>query len=178
MPEPLKYITFDTTKGWVGILGSSKGILRTTLPQPSAQDAHRLLGEPANCAEPSPDLFVSLIERFQAYFSGGRIDFPDELDLSGATPFQRRAWLATRLIPYGDTRSYQWVAKQTGKWGASRAVGQALGRNPLPIIIPCHRVVNADGRLGGFSGGLETKKRLLHLEAQASSNHNSTTDHT
>jgi methylated-DNA-[protein]-cysteine S-methyltransferase len=167
MPEPIKYITFDTTKGWVGILGSSKGILRATLPQPSAQDARRLLGEPVNYAEPSPGLFASLIKRFQAYFSGGRIDFPDSLDLSGATPFQRQTWQATRLIPYGGTRSYQWVARQTGKPGASRAVGQALARNPLPIIIPCHRVVNADGRLGGFGGGLETKILLLRLEAHS-----------
>ena len=166
MPEPLEYVTFETTKGWIGILGSSKGILRTTLPQPSAQDARRLLGEPASYAEPSPNPFTSLIKRFQAYLSGGRIDFPDEIDLSGATPFQRQTWQATKTIPYGDTRSYQWVARQTGKPGASQAVGQALARNPLPIIIPCHRVVNADGRLGGFGGGLDTKRWLLHLEAQ------------
>jgi len=105
------------------------------------------------------------MERFRFYLSGDKITFPDELDLSGATPFQRKVWEITRLIPYGETRSYAWVAEQVNKPRAARAVGQALARNPLPIIIPCHRVVTIDGRLGGFSGGVETKSRLLHLEA-------------
>ena len=74
----------------------------------------------------------------------------------------------TRLIPYGETRSYIWLAEQLGKMGAVRAVGQALARNPLPIIIPCHRVVAKDGQLGGFTGGMEIKRQLLYLEA---SNH-------
>jgi len=76
-------------------------------------------------------------------------------------------WQATRLIPYGETRSYLWVAVQIGKPGAARAVGQALGRNPLPVIVPCHRVIAADGGLGGFTGGLEMKRRLLELETTA-----------
>lgn len=167
MAEQLGYIIFETKMGWVGISGSGQGIRRTTLPQSSAQDARRLLGEPANCAESSANLLQDLIERFQAYFDGDRIDFPDKLDLSGATSFQRQVWTMVRRIPYGDTRSYNWVAEQMGKSGASRAVGQALGRNPLPIIVPCHRVVTIDGRLGGFSGGLEMKRQLLQLEAQA-----------
>jgi methylated-DNA-[protein]-cysteine S-methyltransferase len=167
MTEELKYAIFSTKMGWVGILGSREGIRRTTLPQPSAQDARRLLGEPSDYAEPAPNLFQDLRERFQAYFREDKIDFPEKLDLSGATPFQRQVWEVTRLIPYGDTRSYKWVAEQIGKPGASRAVGQALAKNPLPILIPCHRVVNTDGRLGGFSDGLGMKRRLLRLEAQA-----------
>ncbi len=159
--------TFNTIMGWVGILSSSKGILRTTLPQTSAQDARRLLGTPGGYAEPPPNLLKDLIEHFQAYFNGDKIDFIYEFDLSGATPFQRQVWEVTRLIPYGATRSYKWIAEQMGKSGASRAVGQALAKNPLPILIPCHRVVNIDGRLGGFSGGLEMKRRLLRLESQA-----------
>ncbi len=167
MTEKLKYITFSTKMGWVGMLGSKKGLIRTTLPQPSSQAALTLLGERATYADWSPNLFNGLIERFRVYFNGGQVAFPDELDLSDATPFQRRVWEITRLIPYGDTRSYIWVAEQIGKPGAARAVGQALARNPLPIIIPCHRVVNVDGRLGGFSGGLEMKRHLLHLEVSA-----------
>jgi len=99
-----------------------------------------------------------------AYFTGQRVDFPDRLDLSGATPFQRGVWQAARLIPYGETRSYAWVAGQIGKPKAARAVGQALGRNPLPLIVPCHRVLAADGGIGGFSGGVEMKKYLLAHE--------------
>jgi methylated-DNA-[protein]-cysteine S-methyltransferase len=170
MTNQAEHTIFATIMGWVGILGSSQGIQRTTLPQPSAQDACRLLGEAANCAGPSPKLFTSLIDRFQAYFDGAKVDFPDKLDLSGATPFQRQVWQITRLIPHGDTRSYKWVAEQIEEPGTSRAVGQALGKNPLPIIVPCHRVIASDGGLGGFSGGLEMKRRLLHLEAQGNSN--------
>ena len=165
MTGELKYIVFNTNMGWVGILGSDKGLLRTTLPQHSAREARRLLGSGVNHAARSHNLFDGLMEHFKTYFRGGKIIFPDELDLSGATPFQRKVWEITRLIPYGETRSYAWVAEQVNKPRAARAVGQALARNPLPIIIPCHRVVTIDGRLGGFSGGVETKSRLLHLEA-------------
>jgi methylated-DNA-[protein]-cysteine S-methyltransferase len=108
------------------------------------------------------------MERLRAYFAGHRADFPDRLDLSTATTFQRKAWEATRLIPYGETRSYKWVAEQIETPASARAAGQALGRNPLPIIIPCHRVLASNGGLGGFSGGLEMKKRLLRLENSVS----------
>jgi methylated-DNA-[protein]-cysteine S-methyltransferase len=168
MTGELKYIVFNTNMGWVGILGSDKGLLRTTLPQHSAQEARQLLGSGVNYAVWSHNLFNSLIERLKTYFRGGKIAFPDELDLSGATPFQRKVWEITRLIPYGETRSYTWVAEQIKNPKAVRAVGQALARNPLPIIIPCHRVVTFNNQLGGFSGGVEMKKRLLRLEASAS----------
>ena len=115
----------------------------------------------------SPHRFDSLMERLKAYFSGCRTSFPDKLDLSRATHFQREVWEITRLIPYGETRSYAWVAEQIKKPKAVRAVGQALARNPLPIIIPCHRVRASDGDLGGFSGGIEVKRYLLSLEASA-----------
>ena len=168
MTEELKYITFNTGMGWVGILGSAKGLRCVTLPQPSAQEARRLLGNEGKYATWSPNLFDGIIKRFRSYLSGGKVDFPDELDLSGATPFQRKVWEVTRLIPYGKTRSYTWVAEQTKKPLAARAVGQALARNPLSIIIPCHRVLTIDGQLGGFTGGVEIKSHLLHLEASAS----------
>ncbi len=167
-PGELKYITFETDMGWVGILGSTKGLLSTTLPQPSAQEVRQLLGDRVNYATRSPHRFEDLMERLRAYFDGHQVAFPDELDLSGATPFQHKVWEVTRLIPYGKTRSYLWVAEQIKRPGAARAVGQALSRNPLPIIVPCHRVIASDGRPGGFSGGVEMKRRLLSLEAAAS----------
>lgn len=168
MTGELEYITFNTGMGWVGILGSANRLRRISLPQPSAQEALKLLGDEGKYATWSPNLFDGLIKRFRIYFNGGKIDFPDALDLSGATPFQRRVWEVTRLIPYGETRSYTWVAEQTKKPLAARAVGQALARNPLSIIIPCHRVVTTTGRLGGFTGGVEIKRSLLNLEASAS----------
>jgi len=112
-------------------------------------------------------LFEDLVARLRTYFSGHKVSFPDQLDLSGATPFQRQVWEKTRLIPFGETRSYSWVAEQIKQPGAVRAVGQALGRNPLPIIIPCHRVITADGKPCGYTGGLDMKRFLLRLEAIA-----------
>ena len=166
MTEQLEYAVFESQMGWVGLLGSTRGLLQTTLPQPSAEQARYRLGKQVDYTKQSHNLFHRVIERLQSYCKGIEEAFPDELDLSDATPFERQVWEVTRLIPYGATRSYKWVAEQIGKPGASRAVGQALARNPLPIIIPCHRVLNANGRLGGFSGGLEMKRRLLNLEAR------------
>ena len=154
--------------GWVGMLASAKGLLGTTLPQRSAQEACQLLGDSVSRATWSPHLFKDLMERLKVYFSGHRTTFPDKLDLSRATHFQREVWETTRLIPYGETRSYAWVAEQIKKPRAMRAVGQALSKNPLPIIIPCHRVVASDGKLGGFGGGVEMKRYLLSLETSAS----------
>jgi methylated-DNA-[protein]-cysteine S-methyltransferase len=161
--KQLSYTVFKTEGGWVGILSSSAGLLRTTLLQPSEKQALDSLGI-NDGAIPATRQFEDLIQRFQKYFSGRRTDFPVKLDLSEATPFQRFVWDATRRIPYGQTESYGWIAHKIGKPGAARAVGQALGKNPLPIIVPCHRVISSGGNLGGFSGGLTIKKRLLALE--------------
>jgi methylated-DNA-[protein]-cysteine S-methyltransferase len=167
MTRELEYFTFNIEVGWVGILASANGLLATTLPQHSAEEARQRLGNSVNQATWSPSPFADLVERLRFYFSGKKVSFPDELDLSGATPFQGEVWEISRLIPYGETRSYLWVAEQIKRPRAVRAVGQALGRNPLAIVVPCHRVLASDGRLGGFSGGLEMKQYLLHLEAKA-----------
>ena len=90
------------------------------------------------------------------------MDLP--LDLEDNTPFQMKVWQALRAIPYGRVRSYGWVARKIGKPRAARAVGSACGANPVPLLVPCHRVVAGDGSLGGFSGGLLNKRRLLKLE--------------
>lgn len=144
-------------------MGSDSGLLTATTPQPSAPEAERRLGD-LKKATLSEKSFFNTIERLKSYFAGKRVEFPDELDLSSATNFQRQVWRITKLIPYGETRSYGWIARRLGKRGA-RAVGQALARNPLTVIIPCHRVVAGDGKLGGYSGGVGMKKSLLRLEA-------------
>jgi methylated-DNA-[protein]-cysteine S-methyltransferase len=167
MTQERHYAIFNTSAGWLGIAGSETGLLRTTLPQRSAPGVHRLLGVGLNQAALSPHHFQDLMERLRAYFGGHRVEFPDRLDLSAATSFQRQVWESTRLIPYGETRSYSWVAEQIKQPKAVRAVGQALGRNPMPVIIPCHRVLASNGRLGGFSGGLEMKRYLLGLESSS-----------
>ncbi len=164
MAPELYYFTFNTSVGWIGILGSEAGLRRVTLPRRSAPEIHKLLGIAPDGAALSPQRFQGLMERLRAYFAGRKVTFPDELDPGQATAFQREVWAATRLIPYGETRSYTWVAEQIGKPKAARAVGQALGRNPLPVIIPCHRVIAGNGGPGGFSEGLGMKKFLLQLE--------------
>lgn len=164
MAQELSYAVFDTAAGWMGILGSTRGILRTTLPRRTAPEALRFLGKSANYAICAPDSFQELMERFRSYFNGQQTTFAAPLDLSHATVFQRKVWETTRLIPYGEIRSYAWLAQQVRNPQAARAVGQALGTNPLPIIIPCHRVLASNGRLGGYSGGLKVKRQLLKLE--------------
>jgi methylated-DNA-[protein]-cysteine S-methyltransferase len=150
--------------GWVGLLGSGSGLLAASLPQSSAQEAERRLGDLKN-AVASQEPFADLIQRLRDYFAGKRVAFPDKLDLSWATDFQRQVWRITQTIPYGETRSYGWIAQKMAKKGA-RAVGQALSRNRLPVIIPCHRVVAGDGNLSGYSGGVGVKESLLRLEAR------------
>jgi len=99
------------------------------------------------------------------YFNGQRQQFCVPLELAG-TPFQQRVWSALLQIPYGQTRSYAQIARQIGTPDAVRAVGAANGRNPVSIVVPCHRVIGSTGKLTGFAGGLEAKAQLLSLEAR------------
>lgn len=109
--------------------------------------------------------FGQAAEQLDSYFAGELTDFDLELEMAG-TAFQRRVWEALRTIPYGQTRSYGQIAHQIGAAGASRAVGLANGRNPIGIIVPCHRVIGANGSLTGYGGGLDRKRMLLDLEKQ------------
>ncbi|MER6673325.1 methylated-DNA--[protein]-cysteine S-methyltransferase [Streptomyces sp. NPDC000983] len=111
-------------------------------------------------------LFADAEEQLEGYFAGELTEFTLELRLHG-TPFQRTVWEQLRRIPYGETRSYGQLADALGKPAASRAVGLANGKNPIGIIVPCHRVVGADGGLTGYGGGLDRKRRLLDLERAA-----------
>lgn len=108
--------------------------------------------------------FGAAIDQLKAYFAGELKEFTLELRLNG-TEFQRRVWDQLRRIPYGETRSYGQLADALGNSGASRAVGLANGRNPIGIIVPCHRVVGANGGLTGYGGGLDRKQRLLDFES-------------
>jgi methylated-DNA-[protein]-cysteine S-methyltransferase len=107
---------------------------------------------------------AKLAGQLKAYLSGKPVRFAGRLDLSSGTPFQQKVWRALQTIPRGQTRSYAWVARKIGKPKAFRAVGAACGANPVPIIVPCHRVLASDGSVGGFGGGLALKKQLLRLE--------------
>jgi methylated-DNA-[protein]-cysteine S-methyltransferase len=112
---------------------------------------------------PDPGAFAAAVDQLGAYFAGELTHFDVELDLHG-TAFQRRVWKALLTIPYGETRSYGEIAEQIGAPGAARAVGLANGHNPIAIVVPCHRVIGANGSLTGFGGGLGRKRTLLELE--------------
>lgn len=118
---------------------------------------------PDSFGEPDPAAFGSVIEQLTAYFAGDRTAFDVPLALAG-TAFQLKVWAALQQIPYGETTSYGELAAAIGQPTAARAVGLANGRNPVGIIVPCHRVVGADGRLVGYGGGIARKEALLRLE--------------
>ncbi|UCG84622.1 MAG: methylated-DNA--[protein]-cysteine S-methyltransferase [Dehalococcoidia bacterium] len=146
--------------GW-----SERGICFVSLPQLSLEDAVVGLEDSQQCPVEGRSLLGDLPLRLQRYFEGEAVSFPDKLDLSNTTVFDKAVWDAARAIPYGETRSYAWLAERIGKPRAYRAVGGAMSRNRFPIIVPCHRVTASTGRLGGFGGGLELKRRLLKLES-------------
>ena len=115
-------------------------------------------------ADRDPDILGDARAALEAYFAGERRSFADlELDL-GPTPFERAVWTALREIPYGETVSYGELADRIGRPDRVRAVGAAVGRTPVPIVVPCHRVIGADGSLTGYGGGLQRKQVLLDLE--------------
>jgi methylated-DNA-[protein]-cysteine S-methyltransferase len=155
-----RYEMVETDAGWVGIEASEDGVKRVTLPTKNRNSILTELGIEEQDLSPGSGLG----DRLRHYFVGQPVVFKDGIDLTGTTEFQREVYEAACRIPYGQTRSYGQLAKDIGKPGAARAVGQALGANPVPILIPCHRVVASDGGLGGFAGGIQTKKRLLEME--------------
>ncbi|MGH3719505.1 MAG: methylated-DNA--[protein]-cysteine S-methyltransferase [Pseudonocardiaceae bacterium] len=122
---------------------------------------HRPPAETFGAPDPTP--FTEVIRQLEEYFAGHRTEFDLPTTLAG-TPFQRTVWTALREIPYGETVSYGQLAERIGHHGAARAVGLANGRNPICIIVPCHRVVGATGALTGYGGGLERKRHLLDFE--------------
>jgi methylated-DNA-[protein]-cysteine S-methyltransferase len=137
---------FNSPWGWMGIAESSKGIHAIVLPKRSKRAVVA-----ARC---------QLLD----YLAGNRNTFDVPLDLSEGTAFQRQVWRTLQRVPYGKLRSYQWIAARVGGRQYARAVGNAVGANPMPIVIPCHRIVAHDASLGGFSGGLSMKRKLLSLE--------------
>lgn len=157
---------FNSPWGWMGIAESSKGIQAIVLPKRSkravesdlrAQSKEPLQQEESAQLEAARDQLLD-------YLAGRRNTFDVPLDLSQGTSFQRQVWRTLQRVPFGKLRSYQWIAARVGGRHYARAVGNAVGANPLPIVVPCHRIVAHDASLGGFSGGLSMKRKLLLLE--------------
>ncbi len=163
------FTIFRVKLGWMGLVGNEKGVKRIFLPGPKKEELRRrILAEFPEAHEGAAFLGQARKELME-YFSGRRVrlDFP--LELSGATAFQKEAYRIMGTIPFGEVRTYRWLAQKIGNPKALRAVGGANARNRWPLAIPCHRVVGSDGRLTGFSapGGLALKARLLELEGIA-----------
>lgn len=131
---------------------------------------HLVMQDQAHAPDPvdwvhDPGAFVDLVEQLHAYFAGERTRF-DVVTSTSGTEFQEAVWAGLRAIPYGETWSYLQLATHIGRPSAVRAVGLANGRNPVPIVVACHRVVGADGSLTGYAGGVDRKQALLELESR------------
>lgn len=169
---------FATELGYVGIATRGDAVLRTTLPEPTAELARSALDAPATSDAPDggangqpveEDSFADWVAgRIAGYFRNACADDLSDIrvDQGSTTEFTRRAREACRSIPRGEVRTYRWLASQAGNPNASRAAGRAMATNPVPLLIPCHRVVGSDGSYTGFGGsiGVPLKERLLTLE--------------
>jgi methylated-DNA-[protein]-cysteine S-methyltransferase len=162
------YHVFETKLGFAGIAWSDDGIVRFRLPDPDRDAACKAIAAKGEEAEPPPAI-DEIVAHAQRYFSGERIDFSNiGLDLSSIDPLRRSIYDALRQVSFGQTVTYGELAKRAGVTApqAAQEVGVAMARNPVPLIIPCHRVLAAGGKLGGFSapGRTETKEKMLALE--------------
>jgi O-6-methylguanine DNA methyltransferase len=151
--------------GGLRLAATSKGVVRIAFPRGSGSSFEGWLAQRLADHERAEHVPVldKLVQQLEEYFAGRRREFDLPLDLRG-TPFQCAVWRALGEIPFGETRSYADVARRIRRPRAVRAVGAANGANPVPIVVPCHRVITSAGKLGGFGGGLATKRALLAHE--------------
>lgn len=148
--EPF-YDTFESPVGTLYLVFAGKILIEIAFKKPD-----RI---PRKGKAPPP-----IKRELMEYFKQGREEFTQEIRFTKGTEFDRRVWLVLKEVPYGETRTYKWLAEKVGKPSACRAVGQALSRNCLPILLPCHRIIESDGSIGGYSQGVDIKRRLLEIE--------------
>ncbi len=161
---------FATARGWMGVATSQTGIAYVTRPFVADTEAKcelaRLAPSISFESERQDSLALAFAAKLGRYFAGERVEFDEPVDLNGASRFSQEVLAAVRAIPFGEVKTYAQIATQIGRPKASRPVGQVVARNPVPIIIPCHRVIGSDGGLRGFGWGLDIKKWLLELEGR------------
>ena len=162
---PLSYTVFRNPVGLTGLISSPEGLIRLVnkLADEKSIEKHLTQLTDGNISKKASH-FKDLIKQFSLYFDGKLKTFDYPLDLRLGTPFQQKVWKKLLTIPHGKTRSYKWLAQAIKNPQASRAVGNANGKNPLSIIIPCHRVVKENGDMGGYTGGVSIKRYLLKFE--------------
>ena len=163
-----RYCVFDTAIGPCGVAWSEHGLRRLQLPESDrAATERRLSASAARATGAAPAEIDQLIADIQGYMTGRSVDFAAvAIDLTDVEPFESRVYAAARAVAWGQTVSYGELARRIDSPGAARAVGRALARNPVPVVVPCHRILAKGHRIGGFSapGGTFTKERLLALE--------------
>lgn len=167
MQKSVKYVIFKTKFGYFGLAGSESALYRTCLPEPNSVSLRRRFLGDLPGAEFDENYFKDLQGQITDYFDDARVDFSRvPITLDGLSVFSRKVLMACRKIKAGQTTTYSELAKRTGRPNASRAVGSVMARNPLPLIIPCHRVIRTDGKMGGFTapGGISLKRKMLELE--------------
>ena len=159
------YNVIETQYGWAGVVMNCDKISRFILPVPDRANLVSMLqGIDEDDRPELGTIDLSVTDQISAYFSGIPVEFSLQIDYTGARDFDMNVWEAARTIQYGTTVAYIELADMIGNRDACRAVGRALGRNPVPVIVPCHRILRTDGTLGGFSAGLPWKKILLDIE--------------
>ncbi|MBS1252750.1 MAG: Methylated-DNA--protein-cysteine methyltransferase [Anaerolineales bacterium] len=148
---------------------SERGLAGLTLPTPARAEALRELHDRwPNGEDAGAGAYDDFVDQIRRYLAGEPVEFDMPLDWSGHTAFLQEVWRITCSIPYGKTRTYAELAEAAGRPRAYRAVGQAMATNPIPLVVPCHRVLRSDGGMGGYAGGLDMKERLLEMERAAS----------
>lgn len=162
--DPLRYTRMDSPMGPLWLAATPQGLASLDLRGSEAEVRAAWRRRTGRDAVRDDAALRPYVEELERYFAGAITRFHVPLDIVEGTPFQRKVWAALTTIPYGETRSYKWLAEQVGAQRGFRAVGAANGANPVAIVVPCHRVVNADGRLGGYASGLDMKRALLRLE--------------
>jgi len=166
--EAIVWAALKSRIGTIRVAAASRGVCKIALGKETAQDffgwLERHVSRAPGRAERS-GLVALTLDQIVEYLYGERREFDLPLDLRG-TEFQRRVWSVVAGIPYGQTRTYAQIAQAIGKPLAVRAVGAANGANPLPLVVPCHRVLGADGSLTGYGGGLDVKRKLLEMESE------------
>jgi len=171
MQKTVKYVIFKTKWGYFGLAGTESTLCRTHLPGPEYKKIESRLFKHLPEAQFDSSYFKILQKQIAAYFEGCCVNFSPAIPviLDGLSVFSRKVLIACRGIEFGQRITYLGLAEKAGRPTACRAVGNALAKNPLPLIIPCHRVLRTDGKMGGFSapGGISLKKRMLALEYKA-----------
>jgi methylated-DNA-[protein]-cysteine S-methyltransferase len=159
------YNVFLTKAGYASLVADGKSVVRFFLPVHRSNDMVKIVKRTyPDSMEVNDPFFKDCREKIKDYLKGVPVSFNVPVEFTGVSDFVKQVLNITYLIPYGEIRTYKWIAEKIGKEDSCRAVGIALSKNPIPVIVPCHRVIQSDGEIGGFTYGLKWKIKLLRLE--------------